>query len=131
MTKEVESVRIDRWLWSVRIYKTRADATQACKGSSVRINEQAVKPASKIRIGDRVQARKNNFTKTLIVTGLTEKRIGASRVHEFFSDQTPASEFQKAQERKANSKLYKGYSGKGRPSKKDRRTLKKFLDFEL
>lgn len=131
MNDEVDSVRIDRWLWSVRIYKTRADATQSCKASAVRINDQPVKPSTKVRIGDIIKARRNNLTKTLLVTGLIEKRVGASKVSEYCKDQTPASELFEAQERSNRSKLHKGYLGKGRPTKKDRRTLKKFLDYEM
>lgn len=72
-----ESVRLDKWLWAVRLYKTRSDAAEACRGSAVRLNEQIAKPSAKVRIGDTVVARTKAITRTLYVVGLTEKRVGA------------------------------------------------------
>lgn len=128
-----ETVRIDRWLWAIRVFKTRVDSTQACKGSKVRVNDQPIKASSKIRIGDLVQIKKNGITRVLYVSGLIEKRVGSSKVHEYCTDRTPASELIKAQERAENSKLQNKYQGKGkgRPTKKDRRSLKRFVDYEF
>lgn len=58
MGNDVEYVRLDKWLWSIRVYKTRADATDACRGSAIKINGQPAKPASKIRLGDTLNIRK-------------------------------------------------------------------------
>ena len=75
----MEFVRLDKWLWAVRVYKTRSDAAEACRGSAVKVNGQAVKPSAKIRVGDTVVARTKALQRTLKVTGLTEKRVGAPR----------------------------------------------------
>ncbi|MGB0408655.1 MAG: RNA-binding S4 domain-containing protein [Opitutales bacterium] len=125
----METVRLDKWLWAVRVYKTRTDASEACRGSAVRINDTIAKASAKIRIGDRVLARTKALTRTLHVVGLTEKRVGAARVSEFLDDQTPQSEYDAAREKRDNARLfsYKGHEGKGRPTKKDRRDIEKLI----
>ena len=92
----MEYARLDKWLWAVRIYKTRSDAAEACRGSAVRLNETIAKPSAKVRIGHTIQARTKALTRTLHVTGLTEKRVGASLVPDFLEDNTPESEYEKA-----------------------------------
>lgn len=116
------SVRLDKWLWSTRVFKTRSDATEACRGSAIRLNGVIAKPSAKIRIGDTVIARTQGLTRTLYVVGLTEKRVGADRLPDYFKDQTPESEYQLAREKRENAKLYKNQGG-GRPTKKDRRAI--------
>ena len=128
MTNDVEFVRLDKWLWSVRIFKTRADATEACRDSSIKVNEQAAKAASKIRIGDILKIRKKGITLTLKVKGLIEKRVGAQKVKDYCIDQTSPAERILQQERQINAKLYKNHTLKGRPSKRDRRTLNRFKE---
>ena len=128
MTNDVEFVRLDKWLWSVRIFKTREDATEACRGSSIKVNEQAAKAASKIRIGDILKIRKKGITLTLRVKGLIKKRVGAQRVKDYCIDQTSPAERILQQERQINAKLYKNHTLKGRPSKRDRRTLNRFKE---
>mgnify|MGYP002213048230 FL=1 len=73
----MESVRIDKWLWAVRAYKTRSDAAEACRASAVRINGNIAKPSTRLRRGDIVQARTKALTRTLQALELTEKRVGA------------------------------------------------------
>lgn len=128
MTNNSEYVRLDKWLWSVRVFKTRADATEACRGSTIKVNEQPAKAASKIRIGDTLKIRKKGITLTLKVTGLIEKRVGAQKVQEYCIDQTSPAERILQQERQINAKLYKNHTLRGRPSKKDRRTIKRFKE---
>lgn len=125
----MESVRLDKWLWAVRVFKTRTDAADACRGSAVRVNGTIAKPSAKIRIGDTVVARTKALTRTLQVLDLTEKRVGAPRVPEFLEDRTPQSEYDAAQEKRNNARLfsYKGNEGKGRPTKKDRRDIEKLI----
>ena len=81
-------LRLDKWLWAVRLYKTRSDAAEACRGSAVRLNSVIAKPSAKVRIGDTIVARTKAMTRTLHVVGLTEKRVGAPRVPEFSEDRT-------------------------------------------
>ncbi len=120
------AVRIDKWLWAVRIYKTRSEAAEACRGSAVRINGTIAKPSAKLRTGDLVTARTAALTRTLYVTGLTEKRIGAPRVPEYLVDRTPESEYQAAREKRQNARLFALDQG-GRPTKKDRRDIERLL----
>lgn len=125
----MESVRLDKWLWAVRVYKTRTDAADACRGSAVRLNGNIAKPSAKIRMGDTVVARTKALTRTLHVLDLTEKRVGAAVVPEFLEDRTPESEYEAAREKRNNARLYshKGQKGKGRPTKKDRRDIEKLI----
>ena len=122
----MEQVRIDKWLWAVRIYKTRSDAASACRASAVRINGAIAKPATLLRIGDSVSARNKAITRTLRVVGITEKRVSASLADEYINDQTPQLEYDLAAERRANARLFK-HQGGSRPTKKDRRTIEQLL----
>jgi ribosome-associated heat shock protein Hsp15 len=122
----MEQVRIDKWLWAVRIYKTRSDAASACRASAIRINGVIAKPASQLRIGDSVSARNKAITRTLRVIGITEKRVRASLADEYIEDKTPQLEYDLAAEKRANTRLFK-HEGGGRPTKKDRRTIEQLL----
>jgi ribosome-associated heat shock protein Hsp15 len=122
----MESVRLDKWLWAMRIYKTRSDALEACRGSAVRLNGNPAKPAAKVRIGDVVVARNQSLRRTLKVLDLSEKRLSAARVAEFMEDQTPPEDLEVAREKRANARLFK-HEGGGRPTKKDRRTIERLL----
>ena len=126
---EQPAVRIDKWLWAVRIYKTRNEAADACRGSAVRLNGTIAKPSAKLRTGDLVTARTSALTRTLFVTSLTEKRVGAARVTEFLEDRTPDSEHQAAKEKRDNARLFALDQG-GRPTKKNRRDIERLLDPE-
>ena len=128
MGNDVEYVRLDKWLWSIRVYKTRADATDACRGSAIKINGQPAKPASKIRLGDTLNIRKKGITLTLKVKGLIDKRIGAQKVNEYCIDETSPAERILEQERQINAKLHKNHTLTGRPTKKNRRTIRQFKE---
>jgi len=125
----MDFARLDKWLWAVRVYKTRTDSADACRGSAVRINGNVAKPSSRVRIGDTVTARTKALTRTLHVIGLTEKRIGAALTVDFFEDRTPESEFEAAREKRANARrfVFKGESG-GRPTKKNRREIERLMN---
>ena len=122
----MENVRLDKWLWAMRIYKTRSEALEACRGSAVRLNGSPAKPAAKVRIGDSVTARTKDMRRTLKVLALSEKRLGAARVPEFMEDCTPPEDLEAAREKRANARLFK-HEGGGRPTKKDRRTIERLL----
>lgn len=125
----MDTIRLDKWLWAVRVYKTRTDAADACRGSAVRVNRKLAKPSAKIRIGDTVVARTRALTRTLQVLDLTEKRVSAALVPSFLDDQTPESEYEAAREKRNNARLfsYKDNKGQGRPTKKDRRDIEKLI----
>jgi ribosome-associated heat shock protein Hsp15 len=122
----MEHVRLDKWLWAVRVYKTRSDAAEACRGSAVRLNGSIAKPSAKLRIGDTVVARTKALTRTLQVVGLIEQRIAAALLPEYIDDQTPESEYEKAREKRANARVF-SHQGGGRPTKKDRRDIEKLI----
>jgi ribosome-associated heat shock protein Hsp15 len=125
-TPDAQSVRIDKWLWAARVYKTRADAADACRGSAIRHNGVIAKPSAKLRIGDVIIARTKALTRTLHVVGLTEKRVGAALLPDYFEDHTPTSEYEAAQEKRENAKVF-SHKGAGRPTKKDRRNIERLL----
>ena len=122
----MEHARLDKWLWAVRVYKTRSDAAEACISSAVRLNETIAKPSAKVRIGHTVVARTRALTRTLQVTGLTEKRVGTALVPDFLEDKTPESEYEKARVKQANKRIF-SHKGSGRPTKKNRRDIEKLL----
>ena len=127
--KAVAAVRVDKWLWAMRVYKTRGDASEACRGSAIRINNVIAKPSGKVHLGDTIIARTKAITKTLYVIGLTEKRIGAPLVPDFYEDRTPEADLDAAREKRANARLVT-HKGAGRPTKKNRRDIEKLLGSE-
>ncbi len=122
----MEFVRLDKWLWAVRLFKTRARATEACRKSKVRINGDPAKPASKVRPGDRVETRLRDITRTYRVVELAEKRVGADSVPDLVVDETTDEEKTRAREFRENARLQIP-RGQGRPTKKNRRDLEKFF----
>jgi len=122
----MEHVRLDKWLWATRLFKTRSEASEACRASAVRQNGSIAKPSAKLRIGDTLVVRTKALTRTVFVLALTEKRVGAVRVPEFLEDRTPAPEFEAAREKRANARLFTT-RGAGRPTKRDRREIERLL----
>ena len=121
------SVRMDKWLWSVRLYKTRSLAAEACSSGKVHVDGQSVKPARSVKIGDVVTAITGEITRTIRVRELLEKRVGAKRVSQYLEDLTPAAEYARPREKHFAPILFRP-RGKGRPTKKDRRSIQRFLD---
>jgi len=117
-------VRIDKWLWAVRVFKTRSLATDACRNGKVSINGQAVKASREVKPEDEISIRQQQMTKTVKVISLLEKRVSAKLVAQFMEDLTPASEYEKVETIKAVSFIYRP-KGQGRPTKKDRRDIEK------
>jgi ribosome-associated heat shock protein Hsp15 len=125
-----EGVRIDKWLWAVRIFKSRSLATDYCKRGRVTISNEPVKPSRMVHLGDIVQVRKPPLTLTYQVTGLPEKRGSATLAAENARNITPAEELDRARQT-LESAFYVRDRGAGRPTKKDRRDLDNidFSDF--
>jgi len=119
------SVRIDKWLWSIRFYKTRSISTEACKSGRVTIKGKSVKASKEISIGDIIDIRKDNIHYTVKVLQLSEKRMGAALVDGFREDLTPVEEYEKMKAIKSGNFEYRD-RGIGRPSKRDRRNLNNF-----
>jgi ribosome-associated heat shock protein Hsp15 len=87
---DVESTRIDRWLWAVRLYKQRSAATDACRGGHVKLNGRAAKPAALVRPGDRIEAFAGGRERILEVVSIVEKRVGAPIAAQCLIDHSPA-----------------------------------------
>ena len=122
-------MRIDKYLWSVRYYKTRSIATQACKKGAVRINDAAVKPSRDVYPGDNVTLRKNQINYSLRVIEVPKSRVGPKIVDLYRVDTTPKEAFQQ-QELLKYSKEYYRKRGMGRPTKKDRRDIEDYTKEE-
>jgi ribosome-associated heat shock protein Hsp15 len=119
-------VRIDKWLWAVRLFKTRGLATEACDNNRVFINGQSVKPSRTVKAGSQVQLKRAGFTRTIEVLQLTSKRLSAKLVADYYKDLTPKEEVDAFKARIARASAYRE-PGTGRPSKKDRRDMDDFL----
>jgi ribosome-associated heat shock protein Hsp15 len=121
-----EKVRIDKWLWSVRIFKTRTLATEACKKGRIIINGVEVKPSRDVKAGETIFVRKLPVIYTVRVTALTHNRLPASRVKEFMEDLTSPEELEKL---KINDNaFFTRDKGTGRPTKRERRLLDGLFD---
>ena len=119
------SIRIDKWLWAVRLYKSRSLATQACLAGHVKMDGHNVKPAREVRAGDVISARTGFVQRTVRIVAVLEKRVGAKLVDEYLEDLTPAEEYEKARQHCAQP-VVKYPRGWGRPTKKNRRELEGF-----
>ncbi len=121
------NVRIDKWLWAVRLYKSRSLATAACQGGHVKIGGQSVKPARQAQVGDVVTALTGQVHRTVQVLALLDRRVGAKVVPQYALDLTPPEEYERARlERKPA--LIQFPTGWGRPTKKQRRQIEGLLD---
>ena len=120
-------MRIDKWLWAVRQYKTRSLATEACEKGRILINEQTVKPSRLINEGNEINIKRTGLTRRIKVLKLTMNRLSAKLVSEYFTDLTPISEIEAYKARLTRVTIYRD-PGTGRPTKRDRRTLDDFFN---
>lgn len=120
-------MRIDKYLWCVRYFKTRNIATTACKKGHIRVNDAVVKPSREVFATDKIIVRKNQVNYQLTINDIPESRVGAKLVDIYRIDTTPKSEFE-ASELLKYSKDYYRKKGIGRPTKKDRRDIDDFYD---
>lgn len=110
------SVRVDQWLWAVRLLKTRSESAATCRGGHVDINGRTAKPASPVRIGDRVEVRVARRNRIVQVARLVDKRVGAPVAVTCFVDHTPPAEPDDVPHLRRDP-------GAGRPTKRDRRRI--------
>ena len=115
-------MRIDKWMWSVRLFKTRSLASNACKNGRVRINDVVVKPARIVKVGEVVEIRKSPIFYKYEVKGLLGKRVGAKLVDDYCINLTPEQEIIKLDMVHTNTGGRRD-KGMGRPTKKERRLL--------
>ena len=127
--RTLEKARIDKWLWAVRLFKTRSLAAEACKSGRVKMAGIAIKAARSIKAGDVVTVRKGPVVYHYQVLQALEKRVGAPLVPEYLVDQTPASELEKLEAIKQLPTAF-GARGEGRPTKKKRRDIDRWHDGE-
>jgi ribosome-associated heat shock protein Hsp15 len=118
--------RLDKYLWCVRLSKTRSLATEAVSKGRFKLNGEAVKPAREVKIGDQINVQRNSATFSYKIIGLLDKRVGAPLVADYLTDITPPEEIEKFKTYQAAQRVYRETDGK--PTKRDRRELDKFLD---
>ena len=118
----MDSVRIDKFLWAIRVYKTRTDATDACKGNTVTVGGTDVKPAREVKAGDVICVRKGPVLYTYKVLAPLEKRVGAKDVAAYAENLTPQSELDKLHA-PVETFCSRRDRGTGRPTKKERRDM--------
>jgi ribosome-associated heat shock protein Hsp15 len=125
MMDAMESTRVDRWLWAVRLTKTRPDAAAACRGGHVRVNDRLAKPSTTVAPGDEVRARIGDMTRIVEVVRVIQKRVGAPDAVTCYLDRTPPPP------PIVPSTVAVRDRGAGRPTKRDRRVLDKWRAGQL
>jgi len=119
-------MRVDKFLWCVRLHKTRSLAAEACQRGRVKLNDREAKPAAEVRVGDRLSVRVPPIWRTWSVTALPAGRMGAKHVPEHLVDTTPREELEKLElARKVQAEGR--HAGDGRPTKRDRRDMDRFM----
>lgn len=124
----IQKVRIDKWLFAVRIYKTRSKATEACNKGHILIHDLPVKASREIHKGDIIKVKQDAVFRSYKVLEPIHKRLSASMVTEFLEDITPAEELEVLEIQKQMKWIYRK-PGSGRPTKKERRDIDDFFDF--
>ncbi len=127
MKEETNRIRIDKWLWAVRQYKTRSLATHACDQGKIHILDQPVKPSRLVKEGDVISIKRTGLTRKLKVLKITENRLSPKLVIEYMTDLTPIEELDAYKARITKMSQYRD-PGAGRPTKRERRHLDDFLD---
>jgi len=125
----MDDPRLDKWLWCVRVFKTRPLATDACRSGKVLLGELEAKPGRDIHVGEVVTVRIGALTRTLKVIGLPRSRVAAKQLGEFLQDLTPPAEYERAKQAGIEHLLAR-QRGEGRPTKKDRREMGRLFGFE-
>lgn len=126
----MDGVRIDKWLWAVRIFKTRSQAAAACKGGKVKIDGQNVKASREVKEGEEISVSLTVFTKTVRIKALLYNRVGAKLVENYMEDLTPQEEYDKQKLKQALNSEYR-LRGEGRPTKKERRIIERLKKYKF
>ena len=120
-------MRVDKYLWCIRIFKTRSIATTACKKGQVKIDNVSLKPSKEVFGGELITIRKNQINYKIEVLDIPKSRLGAKLVDLYRKDKTPKEEFEKTELLKYSKDYYRK-KGIGRPTKKDRRDIDDFFE---
>ncbi|OIR08292.1 heat shock protein 15 [mine drainage metagenome] len=127
MSEEKEKLRIDKYLWAIRLFKTRSQAGDACSKGKVKLLSENIKASKIVNIGDEYEVKTENKRWKIKVTGLLEKRVQYSEAIKFYTDITPAEELDRIAFQAATFHTGKRQSKIGRPTKKDKRDLDDFM----
>jgi ribosome-associated heat shock protein Hsp15 len=122
MTGGEESTRVDRWIWSVRLAKTRSSAAEACRAGHVKVNGKSVKPAQLVRSGDQVRIRDDGRERVVVISRIISKRVGAPVAVECYVDNSPPPP-----PREDVISVAVRARGAGRPTKRERRSIEKLF----
>jgi ribosome-associated heat shock protein Hsp15 len=125
----MDDPRLDKVLWSLRVFKTRPLATAACRAGQVVVGKLEAKPGRDVHVGEVIIARVGPITRTLKIVAIPRSRVGAKRLPEYMTDLTPAAEYERARQAGTEHQLAR-QRGMGRPTKKERRDLSKLFGFE-
>ncbi|MFN3939259.1 MAG: RNA-binding S4 domain-containing protein [Chitinophagales bacterium] len=120
--------RIDKWLWAVRLFKTRSLAAEAVTSGKVKVNDETVKPSFAVTVGRVVKVRKGLVTYQYQVSGLLDKRVSAALVTQYYTEITPQDELDKLDIHKSLPTAFRE-KGTGRPTKKERRDLDEWMEY--
>lgn len=123
---EDSAARLDKWLWAVRLFRTRSLAAAACRAGDVTIDDRPLKPARDVRPGETIHVRQGVMRRTVVVLGVPPSRVGAPLVATFLEDRTPPEEKQKVKDQVVQHLLARE-RGTGRPTKRERRDLEAWL----
>lgn len=126
MLESPADVRIDKWLWAARVFKTRSHALAACRAGHVKLGGHAVKPGRVVRVGDEYVVTTAGPTRTLRVVGISDRRVGAKLVTTLLEDLTPPEELERGRRSLVDQVLLRS-KGSGRPTKRERRQIERFL----
>ena len=127
MAEEENIVRMDKWLWAARLFKTRSLAADAIKGGKVKIDGNPVKPSREVKEGDVIQVQIEQLHKVVEVKTVIKNRVSAKQVPEVYNDLTPKEEYERIEFRHAYKAEWRD-RGAGRPTKKERRMIEKMKD---
>lgn len=126
VAEELVKARVDKWLWSVRLFKTRTLAGEACRGGKVRIGDERVKPSRLLKVGELVHVQQEDILREVKVVGLLKNRVGAKLVSEYMEDLTPPERIEEQKLTFAQAILRRD-RGAGRPTKRERREIDEFF----
>lgn len=122
----MDNVRVDKWLWAVRLFKTRREAADACQAGKVKLGGHSIKPGRSVKAGDELLITRKLYKQQVRITGLLERRVSHNIAINMFDDLTPEEEVKQAQvAQQLDSAFYRDRHRTGRPTKRDRRALQK------
>ena len=127
MESKEDIVRMDKWLWAARLFKTRSLAADAIKGGKVKVDDSPIKPSREVKVGDVIQVQIEQLHKVVEVKTVVKNRVSAKQVPEVYNDLTPKEEYERIEFMRAYKAEWRD-RGAGRPTKKERRMIERLKD---